>query len=101
MKFSDHTAMLALLSDFASYQSYLSSVVCFSSWRSTNFLHFNVSKTKEMCIDFRRNRTVISPIVINGEAVEQVDSFKYLGVVFDKKLSFTEHVTAVQNKSQQ
>ena len=46
------------------------------------------------------NRTVISPIVISGEPVEQVDSFKYLGVVLDKKLSFTEHVTAVQKKSQ-
>ena len=54
-----------------------------------------------MCIDFRRSRTVISPIVINGERVEQVDSFKYLGVVLDTKLTFTEHVTAVQKKSQQ
>ena len=82
---------------------YLSSVVRCSSWCSTNFLHLNVSKTKEMCIDFRCNRTVISPIVINGEpvSVEQVDSFKYLGVVVDKKVSFTKHVTAVQKKSQQ
>ena len=54
-----------------------------------------------MCIDFRRNRTVVSPIVINGEPVEQVDSFKYLGVILDEKLSFTKHVTAVQKKSQQ
>ena len=67
----------------------------------SHFLHLNVSKTKEMCIDFCRNRTVISPIVINGEPVEQVDSFKYLGVILDEKLSFTEHVTAVQKKSQQ
>ena len=28
-------------------------------------------------------------IVINGEPVEQVDSFKYLGVILDEKLSFT------------
>ena len=28
-------------------------------------------------------------------------SFKYLGVILDEKLSFTEHVTAVQKKSQQ
>ena len=54
-----------------------------------------------MCIGFRRNRTVISPIVINGEPVEQVHSFKYLGVMLDEKVSFTEHVTAVQKKSQQ
>ena len=78
VRFSDDTAMLALLNDFASYQSYLSSVVRFSSWCSNNFLHVNVSKTKEMCIDFRRNRTFISPIIINGEPVEHVDSFKYL-----------------------
>ena len=93
--------MLALLSDFASYQSYLSSVVRFSSWRSNNFLHLNVSKTKEMCIDFCRNRTVISHIVINSKPVEQVDSFKYLGVMLDEKLSFTEYAPAVQKKSQQ
>ena len=52
-----------------------------------------------MCIDFRRNRTVNSPIVINGEPVEQVDSFKYLCVILDEKLSFTKHVTAVQKVS--
>ena len=91
VRFSDDTAMLALLNDFASYLS----------WCSNNSLHLNVSKTKEMCIDFRRNRTGISPIVINGEPVEQVDSFKYLAVILDEKLSFTEHVTAVQKKSQQ
>ena len=37
-------------------------------------------------------------MVINGE---QVDSFKYPGVVLNTKLSFTEHVTAVQKKSRQ
>ncbi|KAK2188729.1 hypothetical protein NP493_125g02013 [Ridgeia piscesae] len=93
--------MLVLLSDFASYQSYLSSVVRFSCWCSKNFRHLNVSKTKEMCIDFRRNKAVISPIVINDEPVEQVDSFKYICVMLDEKLSFTEHVTAVQKKSHQ
>ena len=98
VRFSDDTAMLALFSDFASFQSYVSSVVRFSNWCSKKILHLNVSKTKEMCIDFRRNRTVNSPIVINGEPVEQVDSFKYLGVILDGKLSFTKHVTAVQKK---
>ena len=101
MRFCDDTAMLALLTDFASYQSYISSVVRFSSWCSNNLLHLNVSKTKEMCIDLRRNRTFISHIVINGELVEHVDSFKYLGVMLVEQLSFIKHVTAVQKKSQQ
>ena len=46
VRFSDDTAMLALLSDFSSYQSCLFSVVRLSSWCSKNLLHLNVSKTK-------------------------------------------------------
>ena len=104
VRFSDDTAMLALLSDFVSYQSYVSSVVRFSSWCSNNFLYLNVPKTKEMCIDFRRNRTFNSPIVINGEPVEQVDSFKYLGVILDEKIykscySRVEKVSAATARS--
>ena len=83
------------------FQSYLSSVVYFSNWCSTNCLHVNFSKTKEMYIDFRYNNTVINPIVINGEPLEQVDSFKYPCVVLDTKLSSTDHATVVQKKSQQ
>ena len=101
LRFSHDTAMLALLSDLASYQLYLTSVVRFSCWCSNNFLHLNVSKTNEMCIDFRLNRTVISHIVINGEPVEQLDSFKYLGVILDEKLLFKDHVSAVPKRSQQ
>ena len=80
VRFSDDTVMLALLSDFASYQSYLSSVVRFSSW--CNFLYLNISTMKTMCFDFRCNRSIVSPIVISDEPVEQVDLFKYLDVLF-------------------
>ncbi|KAK2193238.1 hypothetical protein NP493_16g04019 [Ridgeia piscesae] len=38
--------MLALLSDFASNQSYHSSVVRFSSWCSTNCLHLKTLVSK-------------------------------------------------------
>ena len=62
-----------IMNDFASYHSYLSSVVRFSSWCSNNFLHLNVSKTKEMCINFRRNRTVI-----NGELSSTVNLWNRL-----------------------
>ena len=33
--------------------------------------------------------------------MEQVDNFKYLGVILDNKLTFSDHVTATQRKSQQ
>ena len=38
---------------------------------------------------------------VKNQAVEQVDSFKYLGTVIDKKLSFSCHVDSVCKKANQ
>lgn len=43
----------------------------------------SVSKTKEMTTDFRRNPVVVSPVLINNQAVEFVQQNKYLGSVTD------------------
>jgi hypothetical protein len=37
-------------------------------------------KTKEMIVDYRKNRTEHTPILIDGDLVEQVESFRFLGV---------------------
>ncbi len=58
----------------------------------------NVSKTKEMCIDFRKNQRCSKPVYIKGEAVERVDTYKYLGVVFDSKLNWKENINSVLKK---
>ena len=55
----------------------------------------NVSKTKEMCTDFRKNQRCAKPVFIKGEAVERVDTYKYLGVVFDSKLNWKENIEDV------
>ena len=60
------------------------------NWCNKNFLYFNVSKTKEMCTDFRKNQRCPKPVYIKGEAAERVDTYKYLGVVFDSKLNWKE-----------
>ncbi|WP_419619893.1 alkylated DNA repair protein domain-containing protein, partial [Thiolapillus sp.] len=58
----------------------------------------NVSKTKEMCIDFRKNQRCPKPVYIKGEAVERVETYKYLGVVFDSKLNWKENINSVLKK---
>ena len=57
----------------------------FVNWCDKNYLYLNVSKTKEMCIDFRKNKKCPKQVYIKGEAVERVETYKYLGVVFDSK----------------
>ena len=47
--------------------------------QGSQYLVFNVSKTKEMFIDFRKVKSPSPSLMINGAGVELVDSFKLLG----------------------
>ena len=49
------------------------------------------SLTKELNVDYRKQGGEHSPIHINGETVEQVDRFKYIGVQITKDLKFSKH----------
>ena len=51
-----------------------------------------------MCIDFRKNQSCPKPVYIKGEAVERVETYKYLGVVFDSKLNWKENINSVLTK---
>ena len=53
-----------------------------------------------MCIDFRKNQRRPKRVYIKGEAVERVDTYKYLGVVFDSKLNWKEDISSVLKKSE-
>lgn len=65
-----------------------------SEWLIINKLKLNIKKTKYMCI----NGTGQSVIQINGENIERVDKFKYLGVVIDNKMNLRANVEYVCKK---
>ena len=56
-------------------------------WCQHNNLSLNVIKTKEMTVDCRKRRTEHTPILINGAVVEQIESFKFLGVHITNNLN--------------
>ena len=70
----------------------------FVNWCDKNYWYLNVSKTKAMCIDFRKNQRCPKPVYIKGEAVGRADTYKYLGVVFDRKLNWKENIKSVLKK---
>ncbi len=80
---------------------YRKEVSSFVQWCEMNYLNLNVKKTKELIIDFRKKKSIIEPIVIDNEAVEIVDSYKYLGCVIDKDLNGTIHVSKIAKRANQ
>ena len=55
-----------------------------------NNLSLNVIKTREMIVDYRKRRTEHVPHLIDGAAVEQFESFKFLGVHITNKLTWSK-----------
>ena len=51
----------------------------------------NVSKNK-LVIDFRKRSGGHAPVYINGDEVEMVENFKFLGVQITNNLSWSPHI---------
>ena len=60
-----------------------------------NNLSLNVSKTKELIMDYRKRRAKQAPINIDEAVVERVESFKILGVHITYEQSSSKHTKTV------
>lgn len=98
-KYSDDTAILALLNNQESVAAYNHSVTHFTQWCTNNHLYINSSKTKEMV--FNPPTQSLNHIYIDHNPIEQVNTFKYLGLTLDNNLTFAHHVTDIYKRSQQ
>jgi hypothetical protein len=70
-------------------------------WCQDNNLSLKAIKTKEMIVNYRKRRTEHAPIIIDGAAVEQVESFKFLGVHITNKLTWSKHTKTVVKRARQ
>ncbi len=74
----------------------------FNTWCISNYLKINVSKTKYMVFyksrDYRSAEEEKGEIYLNGEHVELVSCFKYLGIHLNSNLSYKEHCENINVK---
>ena len=94
VKYSDDTAIVDLSSSIPHYIE----VGRFTTWCKDNFLVLNVTKTKELLFDFRKQPLAVSPITIDREIVERVEKYKYLGIILDNKLKFDSNLLSIYKK---
>jgi hypothetical protein len=71
----------------------------FLEWAKNNKLKFNENKSKVMLMSRRRRLEKKEiEIYLNNKILTQVNSIKYLGIIFDSKLTFREHINYVEEK---
>ena len=58
-----------------------------SEWMNVNKLSLNVKKTKYMIFSLKKPINHYGSILLNGETIENVDNFKFLGVNIDCQVS--------------
>ena len=92
--------MVGLISD-GDETAYREEVQSLTTWCSANNLALNTTKTKEIIVDFRRKKVDHPPLYINGEGVERVHDFRFLGVQISDDLTWTLNITAIIKKAQQ
>lgn len=100
IKFVDDTTLVGLITD-NDETAYREEVRDLAVWCQDNNLSLNVIKTKEMIVDYRKTRTEHAPILIDRAAVEQVESFKFLGVNITNKLSWSKRTKTVVKRARQ
>ena len=54
-----------------------------------------------MIVDFRKTKTPNAPIIINGEPIESVDCFQFLGTIISCDLGWENKTDALVEKAQQ
>lgn len=96
-KFSDDSAVVGHISDGREVEC-RTYIIDFVEWSQANYLILNVDKTKELVVDFRRKRTPVEPITIQGQKMELVDHYNHLGVHVNCKLDWRDNSDVVYKK---
>ena len=95
VKFSDDTTVIGCVNN-ANESVYREEVQRLVGWCKNNNLVLNIFKTKELIIDFRRKKTPIHPLFIDGAEVLQANSVKLLGSTISKDPGVTTRLTSLK-----
>ena len=95
--FADDTSIFIVSDDICSLQSSLQTCLNLANlWLQRNGLRLNTLKTKSMLIHSSKKVTGTTlELSVDGSQVEQVRSFKFLGVTINDTLTWSDHINTV------
>jgi hypothetical protein len=98
--YADDAILIYFESDYDEFQRYMKEdLLKIHDWFYNNLLSFNVSKTKYIIFN-PKNKNISQPnrLLIRGAEIERVRYMKYLGLMIDEKMDWTEHIPYIKTK---
>jgi len=100
--FSDDLIILTRGETVAEAENYMNlELRKIQEWAQKNKMKFNENKSKVMLMSRMKRKEKKRKdidIYINNKTLKQVNSIRYLGIIFDSKLTFREHITYIEGK---
>ena len=104
IKYVDDTTLHCRLSEFTNDFSASTSDLInheldeYHIWLRANKLSLNIGKTKYMIFHSPRSDTPQLSLLVNGQPIEKVSSFNFLGLLVDDNLSWNSHINSLKTK---
>lgn len=93
-KYADDFTLLARLrGDGIGEDRYRETINRLRKWNEGNNLTINVTKTKDLVVDFQRKIMTLNPIRINNQEIEIVSSQKFLGTYIQNTCKWDENTS--------
>ena len=98
--FADDLLLYRSISSPRDFLFVQNNIVNIEGWSIANFLTLNPSKCKYMILS--RKKVPLLPettLKLNNQVLEQVDMYKYLGILISKDLSWSPHIDTICSKA--
>ena len=100
IKFADDTTVIGLVKD-GNESAYREEARNLALWCEDSNRNLNPTKTRETIIDFRKSKSPMDSLCIDGQHIETVDSFKFVGNTTSNDLSWKANTNAIVCKAHQ
>lgn len=101
-QYADDTCLIISALNFEKMKTEANSLLLLTEkWSAANKLTINISKSKAMVVAPKlktSTSTTTATLFIGNSPIQIVNSFRYLGVILDNKLSFQDHISSIEKK---
>ena len=97
--YADDILMFKPIKCIEDYRVFQKDIDSISDWVNVNYLQFNIQKCKFMLVSRKRNRSFQPDLLLCGQPLQKVDTYKYLGLLVSSDLSWSEHIDSICSKA--